>query len=104
VLENGSVAIKVNNVIGHYFLSHKEVRHEDPFSPPILFNVVVDVLTKMVYSCQQNNMITGLASHLIPNGIAILQYADDTILCLEDDMDKVRNVKLLLYMFERWLD
>jgi hypothetical protein len=34
VLENGSVAIKVNNVIGHYFLSHKEVRHEDPFSPP----------------------------------------------------------------------
>jgi hypothetical protein len=40
-------------------------------------------------------------SNLIPNGLAIMQYAYDTILCLEDDMDKARNVKLLLYMFEQ---
>jgi hypothetical protein len=34
-------------------------------------------------------------------GIAILQYADDTILRLENDFEKARNVKLLLYIFEQ---
>jgi hypothetical protein len=32
--------------------------------------------------------------------VAILQYEDDTIMCLEDDLLKVRNVKILLYLFE----
>lgn len=45
-------------------------------------------------------MITGLASHLIRNGIAVLRYADDTIICLTDSMDVARNMKLLLYMYE----
>ena len=45
-------------------------------------------------------MITGLASDLIPDGVAVLQYADDTIICLEDDVDKAVNLKLLLYTFE----
>lgn len=37
---------------------------------------------------------------LIPNGVAVLQYADDTIICLEHDLEKAVNVKLLLYLFE----
>jgi hypothetical protein len=31
----------------------------------------------------------------------VLQYADDTIVCIENDLDKGRNMKLLLYMFEQ---
>jgi hypothetical protein len=42
----------------------------------------------MVMRAQQSNLITGLIGNLIPRGIAILQYADDTILCLEDDLEK----------------
>jgi hypothetical protein len=42
-----------------------------------------------------------LISELIPGGVAILQYADDTIICLEHNLEKARNVKLLLYMFEQ---
>lgn len=30
----------------------------------------------------------------------MLQYADDTILCLKDDVEVARNTKLLLYHFE----
>lgn len=37
---------------------------------------------------------------LIPKGVAILQYADDTILCLENSIEMARNVKLLLYLYE----
>jgi hypothetical protein len=76
------------------------VRQGDPLSP-LLFNIVVDCLTKMVNKAQQNLMITCFISHLIPNGVAVLQYADDTILYLEGDLEKARHVKLLLYFFEQ---
>jgi hypothetical protein len=39
--------------------------------------------------------------HLIPNGVVILQYIDDTIMCLENDLKKARYVKLMLYIFEQ---
>jgi hypothetical protein len=45
-------------------------------------------------------LITGLASNLTPNGVAILQYADDTIVCLENDIIGARNMKLLLCLYE----
>jgi hypothetical protein len=43
----------------------------------------------------------GLVDNLITDGIAIVQYADDTIVCLKHDVEKARNVKLLLYVFEQ---
>jgi hypothetical protein len=36
----------------------------------------------------------------VENGVAILQYADDTILLIQDDIEGARNLKLLLYIFE----
>jgi hypothetical protein len=37
--------------------------------------------------------------------VVILQYADDTIICLEHNFEKARNMKLLLYtMFEKMSD
>jgi hypothetical protein len=45
--------------------------------------------------------VMGLVGNFIPKGIAILQYVDDTIMCLDHDVEKARNVKLLLYVFEQ---
>jgi hypothetical protein len=45
-----------------------------------------------------------LIDHLITKGITILQYTDDTILCLQDDEEKTRNVKMLLYIYEQMSD
>jgi hypothetical protein len=45
--------------------------------------------------------VRGLVPEYIPNGVAILQYADDTILCMEDDEDTSQNMKLLLYIYEK---
>ena len=54
----------------------------------------------MVRKAQRANLITGLADNLIPGGVILLQYADDTIVCLQDDITKAQNMKLLLYFFE----
>jgi hypothetical protein len=97
VLQNGTIYVKLNGTIGPYFQSFKGVRQGDPLSP-LLFNMAADYLARMAIKVQQNNLVTSLITDIIPNGVAILQYADDTIMCLEHDMEKARNLKLLLYI------
>jgi len=99
VVTGGTVYVKLNNVEGPYFVSHKGVRQGDPLSP-ILFNFVADCLARMVRQAQQNGLLCGLTDNLIPKEVAILQYADDTIIYLKDDLEMARNMKLLLYLYE----
>jgi hypothetical protein len=54
---------------------------------PTLFNVAVNYLAKMIHTAQQNGLISGLAYHVIEGGCSILQYADDTILFIKDDVE-----------------
>jgi hypothetical protein len=48
----------------------------------------------------KKKLITGLVLEYMENGIAILQYADDTILCIQDNKDQATNLKFLLYLYE----
>jgi hypothetical protein len=61
---------------------------------------VADGLTRMIYKAQSNRLFCGLIDHIIGNGVVVLQYADDTIVCLKHDVEGARNMKLLLYMYE----
>jgi hypothetical protein len=56
-------------------------------------------LSKMVSLTQRNGLITGLASNLIEKGVVVLQYADDTILLIQDSEEQVVNLKRILYIF-----
>jgi hypothetical protein len=38
---------------------------------------------------------------LVDGGVSILQYADDTIIFLEHDLEKTLNMKLVSYIFEQ---
>jgi hypothetical protein len=58
----------------------------------------------MMISSQNSDHITELVADLVPKSIAILQYVDDAIMCLEDNMEKTRNMKILLYIFEHMSD
>jgi len=98
-MSSGTLSVKVNDSMGSYFKCGKGVRQGDPLSP-LLFNIAADTLSKMISLAQSNKIITRLIPEYIDYGVVILQYADDTILCLEDDLDKAKNMKYLLYLFE----
>uniref|UniRef100_A0A8I6WDK1 Reverse transcriptase domain-containing protein n=1 Tax=Hordeum vulgare subsp. vulgare TaxID=112509 RepID=A0A8I6WDK1_HORVV len=99
ILYDGTVSIKLTNCVGPNFQSAKGVRQGDPHSP-FLFNLAAECLAKMIKNAQRNKLIVGLAADLIPDGIVVLQYADDTIICIEHDVEKAVNLKLSLYIFE----
>jgi hypothetical protein len=99
-VQGGSVGVKVNDDIGNYFQTKKGLRQGDPLSP-MLFNIVVDMLVVIIERAKNDGQVGGLIPHLVEGGISILQYADDTILFMEHDLDKALNMKLVLCLFEQ---
>jgi hypothetical protein len=99
-VSGGSVAIKVNDDVGRYFQTLKGLRQGDPLSP-MLFNIVADMLAIMIERAKSDGLIEGVIPHLVDGGLSILQYADDTILFMEHDLQKAQNLKLILSAFEQ---
>jgi hypothetical protein len=98
--QGGSVGVKVNNDIGHYFQTRKGLRQGNPLSP-MLFNIVADVLAILIARAKEDGQVGGLVPHLVDGGVSILQYADDTILFMEHDLEKAVNMKLIPCIFEQ---
>jgi hypothetical protein len=98
-MEGGHVGMKVNDQVGKNFQTKKGVRQGDPLSP-ILFNIVVDMLAILIKRAKSKGQIEGVISHLVDDGLSILQYANDTILFMEHNLEKARNMKLLLRLLK----
>jgi hypothetical protein len=84
IVTTGKVAIKVNDEVGPYFNTSQGLRQGDQLSP-LLFDTTADVLSILIERAQNAGLLTGLCTTFGTNGIAILQYADDTILLSQDD-------------------
>ena len=41
--------------------------------------------------------------HLVDDGLSVLQYADDTNIFMDNDLERAKNMKLLLCAFEQLL-
>jgi hypothetical protein len=99
-VSGGSVAIRVNDDTGRYFQTRKGLRQGDPLSP-MLFNIVADILAILIERAKYDGQIEGVIPHLVDGGLSILQYVDDTILFMEHDLERARNLKLILAAFEQ---
>ncbi|XP_062188905.1 uncharacterized protein LOC133892218 [Phragmites australis] len=100
IVRGGSVSVKVNDDVGNFFQTKKGLRQGDPLSP-ILFNLVADMLTTLIFRAKSNGKFKRVVPHLVEDGLSILQYADDTILFLDHDMIKAKDLKLVLSTFEQ---
>jgi hypothetical protein len=92
--------VQINDELGHFFQTRKGLRQGDPLSP-ILFNLVADMLVVLIERAKSQGFIEGLVPHLVDDGLSILQYADDTILFIEDDLVKAKGLRLVLSAFEK---
>jgi hypothetical protein len=63
------------------------LRQGDPLSS-ILFNIVTNMLAIIINRAKNNGQIDRVVRHLIDNGLFILQYVDDTIIFMEDNIEK----------------
>jgi hypothetical protein len=66
----------------------------------MLFNIVADMLAIIIECAKVDGQIEGVVPHLVDGGLSIFQYADDTVLFMKHDLDKARNLKLILSAFE----
>lgn len=100
VKQGGSLGVRVNDIEGDFFLTGKGLRQGDPMAP-LLFNFIVDVFSKMMIKGTRAGIIRGLCPELIPGGVVSLQYADDTLLFLENNEEMAINLKWTLTCFEQ---
>jgi hypothetical protein len=62
---------------------------------------VADMLGLLIKRAKDVGTINGVIPHLVDDGLSILQYADDTIIFLEHDLQQAKNLKLILSVFEK---
>lgn len=55
----------------------------------------------MLIKATSHDLIRGLCSDLVPGGVVCLQYADDTILFMDEDESKATNLKMIITYFEK---
>ncbi|WVZ96894.1 hypothetical protein U9M48_042474, partial [Paspalum notatum var. saurae] len=86
-VQGGNMAVNVNGQSGSNFQTRKGLRQGDPLSP-ILFNIVADTLAIIINGAKNEGQVNGVIPHLVDDGLSILQYADDTVIFLDHDLEK----------------
>ena len=100
LVKGGSVGVNLNGEERKFFKLGKGLRQGDPISP-LLFNLIGDVLTRMLSKAMENNLIGRLLTNFKYGGVVSLQYADDTILFSDCDEAHLKNLKCCLAWFEQ---
>jgi hypothetical protein len=59
------------------------------------------MLATFISRAREEGQIDGLIPHLVDGGLSVLQYADDIILFMNHNLEQVKNMKLLLCVFEK---
>jgi hypothetical protein len=63
------------------------------------------MLAILIARAKEAGQVEGVIPHLVQDGLSILQYVDDIVIFMGHDIEKARNMKLILSTFEQlsWL-
>ncbi|XP_020271874.1 uncharacterized protein LOC109847041 [Asparagus officinalis] len=92
-------SVLVNGSPSKFFSCKRGLKQVDPLSP-MLFNVAVDVLHKMIMNNVEEGLLSPLGLREPLNHLRILQFADDTLLFVRSSSKDISILKAILYLFE----
>ncbi|XP_026398305.1 uncharacterized protein LOC113294100 [Papaver somniferum] len=92
-------SVIINGLATGYFKSSKGIRQGDPLSP-FLFLLVGEALSFMIKQAQEHGLISGFQVAGRGRLISHLQFADDTLIFLDADVEQIKQLRLLLISFE----
>jgi hypothetical protein len=61
---------------------------------------MVDMLAILISQAKEAKHIREVVPHLVDEELSVLQYADDTIIFMDNDLEKAKNMKLILCAFK----
>jgi hypothetical protein len=61
------------------------------------------MLAMIIQWAKEDGQVEGLIPHLVDGGVSILQYVDDTIIFMENNLEKCLNMKFILYFLNNCL-
>lgn len=99
-MRRGHVGVRVNDKIGPYFKTFKGLRQGYALSL-FFFYIATDALAVIMNKANEHGLMKGMLGENLYNGVNMLQYVDDSIFLLDDDLDSARNLKMMLCAFEQ---
>jgi hypothetical protein len=103
LVEGGSTSIRMNDHTSQYFKHGKGLRQGDPLSP-LLFNLVIDVFSRMLVKAAKEGYIRGFMTSLYPERVISLQYTDDTLIFLSHGYRSTCYLKWVMVCSEKIFD
>ena len=94
--KEAKLCVLQNGIFSKFFFIGRGCRQGDPVSP-YLFNLCVEIMGLMI---RQNRNIKGI--RIEKETICLLQYADDTVLFLDDSEKSLKSALDLLFQFSKF--
>ena len=92
-------SILINASPKGFFPATRGLRQGDSLSP-FLFVIIVESLSRMIKAVANENLIKGFKISPTTPIVTQLQFADDTLLFCDAEMEEVQNVKAIMLCFE----
>ncbi|XP_020253777.1 uncharacterized protein LOC109830826 [Asparagus officinalis] len=99
IVSTSNCSVLVNGSPSKSFTCKRGLKQGDPLSP-LLFNLSVDVLSRMIMYNVDEGLLSSLQIREPLNHIRILQFADDTLLFVRSTLKDISALKAILYIFE----
>ncbi|XP_050211808.1 uncharacterized protein LOC126661967 [Mercurialis annua] len=99
LFSSSQLSVLVNGSPSDNFFMEKGVRQGDPISP-LLFVIAIEDLRAIFSEATSRGLIDGIQIEGCINQVSLLQFADDTLVFIPYDLEKLMNLRRILHCFE----